>query len=173
MHLTLIAPTPLSGTSGLLSLGKKELWLRHALLSVAFVLFYLVLNRPEILLLSKLGFTTWYPATGLMFALMLGVSPWYAFLVFFTNSLASMAIYQQPLISWGNLAGTIGETGVYAVAAILLRGRLQINPDLSRRVDVVRYTAVVLLAALGSTIMGGTSLLLDQTITRSDYWSAA
>jgi len=84
-----------------------------------------------------------------------------------------MAIYQQPFISWGNLAGTIGETGVYAVAAILLRGRLQINLGLSRRVDVVRYTGVVLLAAIGSTIFGVTSLLLDHTITRSDYWSAA
>jgi diguanylate cyclase (GGDEF)-like protein/PAS domain S-box-containing protein len=173
MHLKMITPTPSSGTLGLLSLGKKESWLRHALLSAAFVLFYLLLNRPEILLLSKLGFTTWYPATGLMFALMLGVSPWYAFLVFFTNSLASMAIYQQPLISWGNLAGTIGETGVYAVAAILLRGRLQINPDLSRRIDVVRYTAITLLAAIGSTVCGVTSLVLDHTITWPDYWSAA
>src|ERR1700691_5742576 len=105
MHLKMITPTPSSGTLGLLSLGKKESWLRHALLSAAFVLFYLLLNRPEILLLSKLGFTTWYPATGLMFALMLGVSPWYAFLVFFTNSLASMAIYQQPLISWATSRG--------------------------------------------------------------------
>ncbi len=166
-------PSALLGRSGNFPATGKASWLRHGLLSVSFILFYLVLNRPEVLLLSKLGFTTWYPATGLMFALMLGVSPWYAFLVFFTNSLASMAIYQQPLISWGNLAGTVGETGVYAVAAILLRGRLQINLGLSRRLDVVRYTAVVLLAAMGSTIFGVTSLLLDHTITRSDYWSAA
>ena len=166
-------PSALLGRSGNFPATGKASWLRHGLLSVSFILFYLVLNRPEVLLLSKLGFTTWYPATGLMFALMLGVSPWYAFLVFFTNSLASMTIYQQPLISWGNLAGTVGETGVYAVAAILLRGRLQINLGLSRRLDVVRYTAVVLLAAIGSTIFGVTSLLLDHTITRSDYWSAA
>ena len=166
-------PSALLGRSGNFPATGKASWLRHGLLSVSFILFYLVLNRPEVLLLSKLGFTTWYPATGLMFALMLGVSPWYAFLVFFTNSLASMTIYQQPLISWGNLAGTVGETGVYAVAAILLRGRLQINLGLNRRVDVVRYTAVVLLAAIGSTIFGVTSLLLDHTITRSDYWSAA
>ena len=169
----MVDPSTLPAGSGHSPATAKALWLRHGLLSVSFILFYLVLNRPEVLLLSKLGFTTWYPATGLAFALMLGVSPWYALLVFFTNSLASMAIYQQPLISWGNLAGTVGETGVYAVAAILLRGRLQINLGLNRRVDVVRYTAVVLLAAIGSTIFGVTSLLLDHTITRSDYWSAA
>ena len=169
----MVDPSALPGMPGYLSLSRKQSWLRHVLLSASFVLFYLVLNRPEILLLSKLGFTTWYPATGLAFALMLGVSPWYAFLVFFTNSLASMAIYQQPLLSWGNLAGTVGETGVYAVAAILLRGPLQINPGLSRRVDVVRYTVVALLAAIGSTIFGVTSLVLDHTITWSDYWKAA
>src|SRR5580704_7650601 len=169
----MVDPSALPGMPGHLSLSRKQSWLRHVLLSASFVLFYLVLNRPEILLLSKLGFTTWYPATGLAFALMLGVSPWYAFLVFFTNSLASMAIYQQPLLSWGNLAGTVGETGVYAVAAILLRGPLQINPGLSRRVDVVRYTVVALLAAIGSTIFGVTSLVLDHTITWSDYWKAA
>jgi len=169
----MVDPSALLGRSGHSPETAKASWLRHGLLSVCFILFYLVLNRPEVLLLSKLGFTTWYPATGLMFALMLGVSPWYALLVFFANSLASMAIYQQPLISWGNLAGTVGETGVYAAAAILLRGRLPINLGLSRRRDVVRYTAVVLLAAIGSTIFGVTSLLLDHTITRSDYWSAA
>jgi diguanylate cyclase (GGDEF)-like protein/PAS domain S-box-containing protein len=169
----MVDPSTLLDGSGRFSATGKASWLRHGLLSVSFILFYLVLNRPEVLLLSKLGFTTWYPATGLAFALMLGVSPWYAFLVFFANSLASMTIYQQPLISWGNLAGTIGETAVYAVAAILLRGRLQINLGLSRRLDVVRYTVVVLMAAIGSTIFGVTSLLLDHTITRSDYWSAA
>jgi diguanylate cyclase (GGDEF)-like protein/PAS domain S-box-containing protein len=154
-------------------LGKRELWLRRGILSGAFVLLYLALNRPEILLLSKLGFTTWYPATGLVFALLLGVSPWYALLVILANSLANTAIYHQPLVSWGGLAAPMCETGFYTVAAILLRGRLQINPGLSRRVDVVRYTAVVVLAAVGSTICGVTALVLDHTITWSEYWNAA
>lgn len=153
--------------------GRKGSWLRHSVLSASFVLFYLLLNRPEILLLSKLGFTIWYPATGLAFALMLGVSPWYALLVCFANSLANTAIYHQPLISWGGLAAPIGETGFYALAAILLRGRLQINPDLSRRLDVVRYTVVLLLAAIGSTVCGVIALILDHTIAWSDYRDAA
>ena len=67
----------------------------------------------------------------------------------------------------------ICSTSFYAVAAILLRGRLQINPDLRRRQDVVRYTVVTLVAAIGSTICGVTSLILDHGITRSDYWHSA
>jgi diguanylate cyclase (GGDEF)-like protein/PAS domain S-box-containing protein len=149
------------------------LWLRHAILSVSFVVVYLVLNRPEIILLSKLGFTTWYPATGLLFALMLVASPWYALLVCFADSLAGIVIYHQPLLSWSSLAASISSTSFYCVAAILLRGRLQINPDLRRRQDVLRYTVVTLTAAIGSTICGVTSLILDHAITRSDYWHSA
>src|ERR1700731_4403588 len=153
--------------------GAGARWLRHAILSASFVVVYLVLNRPEIILLSKLGFTTWYPATGLLFALMLVVSPRYALLVCFADSLAGMLIYHQPLLSWSSLVAPISSTSFYCVAAILLRGRLRINPDLRRRQDVVRYTVVTLTAAIGSTICGVTSLILDQAITRADYWHSA
>jgi diguanylate cyclase (GGDEF)-like protein/PAS domain S-box-containing protein len=152
---------------------KGTWWLRHAILSVSFVAVYLLLNRPEIILISKLGFTTWYPAAGLIFALMLGVSPWYALLVCFADSLAAIAMYHQPLFSWSGLVAPISSTSFYALAAILLRGRLQINPDLRRRQDVVRYTVVTLVAAIGSTICGVTSLILDHGIARSDYWHSA
>src|ERR1700737_3106662 len=155
------------------SARKGSWWIRHAILSVSFVVVYLVLNRPEIILLTKLGFTTWYPATGVIFALMLVVSPWYALLVCFADSLAGIVIYHQPLFSWSGLVAPISSTGFYAVAAILLRGRLQINPDLRRRQDVFRYTVVTLIAAIGSTTCGVTSLMLDHTIMRSDYWHSA
>ena len=108
-------------------------WVRHAILSVSFVVVYLVLNRPEIILLSKLGFTTWYPATGLILTLMLVVSPWYALLACFADSFAGIVIYHQPLLSWSEVVAHISSTGFYVAAAILLRGRLQINPDLRRR----------------------------------------
>jgi diguanylate cyclase (GGDEF)-like protein/PAS domain S-box-containing protein len=173
MDLKVLDPTILPGTSAQLRSDRKGSWFRHGLLSASFVLFYLLLNRPEVLLISKLGFTIWYPATGLAFALMLGVSPWYALLICFANSLANTAIYHQPLISWGGLAAPIGESGFYALAATLLRGRLQINPGLSRRLDVVRYTFVVLLAAIGSTVCGVAALILDHTIPWSDYGIAA
>jgi diguanylate cyclase (GGDEF)-like protein/PAS domain S-box-containing protein len=165
--------TALPRSLGQLSLDRKKTWFRHALLSASFVLFYLLLNRPEILLLSKLGFTIWYPATGLAFALLLGVNPWYALLLCFANSLANTAIYHQPLISWGGLVAPICETAFYAAAAILLRGWLQIDSSLRRRVDVVRYTLVVLVAAIGSTVCGVTALVLDHTIPWSDFRNSA
>ena len=71
----------------------------HVVLSAGFVLLYLCLNRPEIILESKLGFTVWYPPAGLILALMLGVSPWYAALAVFADALAGALIYHQPLLS--------------------------------------------------------------------------
>jgi diguanylate cyclase (GGDEF)-like protein/PAS domain S-box-containing protein len=151
----------------------KKVGLRHAILSASFVVVYLILNRPEVILISKLGFTTWYPATGLIFALMLGVNPWYALLACFADSLAAVAMYHQPLVSWSGIVSPIASTSFYAVGANLLRGRLQINPDLRRRQDVLRYTVVTLVAAVGATLCGVTSLLLDHGIMRSDYWRSA
>ena len=48
---------------------------RHVALFVAFVLAFLVLNRPEVIVISRLGAVVWYPAIGLGLAIMLGISP--------------------------------------------------------------------------------------------------
>jgi hypothetical protein len=70
---------------------------RHSLLSLSFVLLYLLLNRPEVVLFSNIGFVAWYPAIGLVMALMLGISPWYAVLAFFTNAFTNTVLYAQPV----------------------------------------------------------------------------
>src|SRR6266481_7192 len=60
-----------------LSVFDKRLIGRHVIFSLAVVLVYLLLNRPEVIMVSQLGFTVWFPATGLVLAVMLGVSPRY------------------------------------------------------------------------------------------------
>lgn len=151
----------------------KASLLPHVALSVFFLLFYLLLNRPEIILVSKLGFTTWYPATGLIFALMLGISPWYAILVCVADSLAGALLYHQPVFSFSGLAAPVFASGFYGLAAVVLRNRLPIHLGLARGVDVLRYTVVTLLAAIGSTACGVLALVLDHTIALSDYWRSA
>src|ERR1700721_317394 len=115
---------------------------RRALFCIAILLFYLVLDRPEIIGLSQLGITVWYPATGLILALMLGISPWYMLLAVFAGMLAGAMIYHQPILSWSELAGSILESGTYALASLILRGPLRIDPELRQQRDVVRYISV-------------------------------
>src|ERR1700691_5477678 len=94
---------------------------RHAVLSVCFVALYVLLNRSDILMETQLGFTLWYPATGLALALTLGISPWYALLVCLAGIASGALIYHQPLASWSESFGSIAPAVIYAGASIALR----------------------------------------------------
>jgi diguanylate cyclase (GGDEF)-like protein/PAS domain S-box-containing protein len=146
---------------------------QHLYLSLCFVLLYLVLNSPAVIIISKLGFTVWYPATGLIFALLLGVSPWYFLLAVFADVLAGAVIYHQPLRSWGETLGALGATSCYAIAAYLLRGPIRVDVGLRHRRDVIRYVFVSLCAAVGATVIGVASLAADRSILWSQFWSSA
>src|ERR1700722_177801 len=98
----------------------------HAFLSLAAVLLYLLLTRPEVIVIPKLGFTVWYPATGMMLAVMLRISPWYFLLNAFAGTLAGALSYHQSLHSWSSTVGSVVGSGCYGLAAYLLRGPLKI-----------------------------------------------
>ena len=102
----------------------QRLIFRHALVSLSFVVLYLLLNRPEVIFLSRIGFVAWYPAVGLVMALLLGVSPWYGLLACFADAFASRVIYAQPVMSFSNTVGAVGSAICYGVAAYVLRGPL-------------------------------------------------
>jgi hypothetical protein len=127
--------------------------LRHLVLSIAFVLVFLLLNRPEVIVIARLGAVVWYPATGLVLALILGISPWYALLAGFAGALAGVLIYDQPLTTFSETIGAVA-VGFYAAAAYALRGPLQIDLKLHRRRDVILYLSVTTAAAVLSTGVG-------------------
>ncbi len=151
----------------------RRLILRHALVSLSFVLLYLLLNRPEVILLSRLGFITWYPAIGLVMALLLGISPWYTLLVCFADALAGWVLYGQSVTSFSSIYGAAGSAFCYGAAAYLLRGPTQIDLGLRRRRDVVRYVILSASAAAGATLFGVLSLIADHNIARGEYRSSA
>jgi len=151
----------------------QRLIIRHALLSLSFVMLFLVLNRPEVIVISRLGSVVWYPATGLVLALLLGISPWYVFLVYFSDAFAGMLIYKQPLTSFSETIGALGVAGSYAAAAYVLRGPLQIDLGLRRRRDVFIYVSVTTVAASVSTALGVACLALDHAIRWTECSQAA
>jgi signal transduction histidine kinase/CheY-like chemotaxis protein len=151
----------------------KRVIVRHALVSFAFVLFFLLLNHPEVIVLSRLGSAAWYPATGLALALLLGISPRYGLLMCFCDAFAGTLIYQQPLMSFSGTLGAVGCTAFYVAAAYVLRGSLRIDLGLRERRDVVRYVAVTTTAALGATAIGVACMAADHAILWTDYWRSA
>src|SRR4029077_6533423 len=165
--------TKLGRTGEGLNVLERYVYPRHAIFFVIFVLLYLLLNRPEVIMLSKLGYSVWFPATGLVLAVMVGISPWYFPLMVLAGMLAGVVIYHQPVLSWSGLATPLLGSGSYAVAAILLRGPLKIDLALRRRRDVVRYIAVTLAAAAFATVSGTACLAADGTISWGQYWYSA
>src|SRR6267378_6402176 len=99
-----------------LFMHSRRLIVRHALVSLSFVLLYLLLNRPEVIFFSRIGFVAWYPAIGLVMALLLGVSPWYAVLVCFADALAGKIIYTQAAMSFSNTIAAAGIAVCYGAA---------------------------------------------------------
>jgi diguanylate cyclase (GGDEF)-like protein/PAS domain S-box-containing protein len=154
-------------------LGSKHLIVRHILLSIAFVVLCLVLSQPSVIFVSRLGWSAWYPATGLVLALLLGVSPWYALLVCFTDALAGLVLYHQSVWSFGETLGSVGVAVWYGAAAYLLRGPLRIDLRLRRGRDVVRYVGVTMAAAICATLSGVLCLIGDRSIAPIDFWSSA
>ncbi len=152
---------------------KPRVILRHVLLSFALAMLFLLLNRPEVIVISRLGSVVWYPATGLALAFMLGISPWYAFLVGPCGVLAGMLFYHQPINTFSQTVGSIAVAGFYGVAAYVLRGPLQIDLGLRRRRDVVRYVSLTTAAALLSTGIGVACLAADGAIQWGEFWSSA
>jgi len=148
----------------------KRIILRHVLLSIWFLLLFMVLNLPAVILISRLGAVVWYPAAGLSLAILLGVSPWYGFLVSLGGVLAGKFFYGQPFATWGQTVGAAGISIFYTAAAYLLRSRFRIDLRLRRRRDVLLYLSVTTLAALASTAVGVACLAADHAIRWNEFW---
>jgi diguanylate cyclase (GGDEF)-like protein/PAS domain S-box-containing protein len=151
----------------------RRLIIRQTLVSLTFVLLYLLLNRPEVVLFSRIGVVAWYPAIGLSMALMLGISPWYWLLVCFSDALAGTLVYAGPAWSFSNTIDAAGIAACYGAAAYILRGPLQIDLGLRRRRDVIRYVLVSAAAAMVATFVGVACLIADRSIAPSEIKSSA
>jgi diguanylate cyclase (GGDEF)-like protein/PAS domain S-box-containing protein len=140
------------------------------LFAVSSFLAYLVLSRPEVILLSTFAYTTWFPAAGLAFAVLLGIGPRYMPLFALASGAAGVFIYHQSLWTWSVLVGAPFGTAVYAYVTHLLRTVMKIDITLAHRRDVLRYLSGALTAAILSTLIGVACLVADQAIPRNEFW---
>ena len=147
----------------------RSLIYRHMLLCLLIIPINLLLSRPEVILLARLGSVVWYPASTLSLALMLAVSPWYFFLACFCDTLASSLYYHQQLYSFSELLSTMGTSVCSLVAAYLLRGPFRIDLGLRRQRDVFRFLLVTSVAGLAASLLGVTGLALDGSLSWNDY----
>src|SRR5437764_9006784 len=127
---------------------RRQVIVRHTIVGAAFLLVYLFLNHPQVILLSRIGFVAWYPAAGLVMALLLGISPWYAGLACLATPIAGKLIYGVPVLSFSYTLDAVAVGVCYGTAAYILRGPLTIDVKLRQRRDVVLYVFVTSIAAV-------------------------
>jgi len=77
--------------------SRSRALLCRAILGICFFSIYLLLTRSDIILQARSGFSVWYPANGLAFAFMLGISPWYAPLAAVADFLSAVIFYHERL----------------------------------------------------------------------------
>jgi len=145
-------------------------FVRQATLAVCFVALYFLLTLSNVILVDRLGANVWYPALGLGFALMVGLSPAYAPLIMLVDVIASVRNYHQPMTAWATILGTPVNTAIYAVAAAILRSSAHFDSALKRRRDISIYALVTLNAAVLCSLVGAACLVGDGSVPRSEYW---
>jgi hypothetical protein len=118
--------------------SRKWYLLRRIGLSVLWVLLFLLLNRPEIIVLKQFGSSVWYPAAGFALFYLLMLGPAGAVVAALSSSLAGILIYHDPLLCWISTVGAAAFGAFYGLAALALRGRWRIDLGLHRRQDVMR-----------------------------------
>ncbi len=152
--------------------NRGQLVFRNVLLSLVFLELYILLTTPQVIFFVRPGFTAWYPASGLVVALLLGVGPRYALLVAGVDFLSNLLNYQAPS-RWMEFLMPAGAALCYGTAAYVLRERWRIDLELSRRADVVRFVFASMAAAAVSTILGVSLLAASHAVHWHDFWPAA
>lgn len=155
------------------AMRKSQKIVRHTVLSAVFLFGYLALSLPHVIFLTRIGFAAWFPAIGLVMGILLGVSPWYGFLVLAADALSGRWIYHQSLLSYQGLVGAAGSAACYSLGAFALKSCVPIDQKLARMKDVGRYLFVAAIASAGSTVSGVTCLWADGAISGREYWSSA
>src|SRR5258708_17911955 len=107
------------GTQNSTTLSRR-LIVRHLIVFLAFVLLYIILNRPEVISFSRIGLVAWYPAIGLSMAVLLGINPRYALLVCVSDAIAGRLIYAEPIVSFSGGIDATGMALCYGTAAYVL-----------------------------------------------------
>jgi diguanylate cyclase (GGDEF)-like protein/PAS domain S-box-containing protein len=144
--------------------------LRHAIFASLAFLAYFLLARPEVILPSPFSSATWFPAAGLAFAVLLGMSPRYMPLFAVANGVAGVVIYHQPAFTCSVLLGAPLGTAVYAYVAHLLRSVMKIDTSLVHRRDVLKYLSGALTGAVLSTVIGVACLVADCAVPATQFW---
>jgi len=145
---------------------------RRTVVGVVFTLSYVWLDRTTVNFQMWSGISSWYPPSGLAFAMLLGMGLGYAPLIFFASLIAAKVNYHQETLSYSFLLAAPVISAGYAGAAVILRRVAKIDWRLRTMRDVMWMLFVVLPTACVVAITGTVLLVLDHAIPWHEFLKA-
>jgi PAS domain S-box-containing protein len=152
---------------------RRDSRLRLVLFSLAYVAFYVALDRFAVHFQIWRGVSAWYLPAALTAALLLGTGVRATPLVFVAILIAARLNYQRPLESWSFLPATLAILAGYLGGAAFLRRSPAIDLGFGRLRDGVRFVLVMLSAAAVVASLGTLAAVADGAIRPKDFALAA
>ena len=150
----------------------SALAVRRVCVGVAFFAAYLALDKATLAFQVFQGIGAWYPPVALSVAVLLGLSPIYAPIMWLAASASDFLNWHDFPTSYSMFPATAFMAAAYASAAVLCR-RLRINLDLQRRRDVGWFLSLNLGAALLVALVGALANVKDGSTLKSGLLPAA
>jgi PAS domain S-box-containing protein len=141
----------------------------HALISLAYLALFVLLDRIVLLLPTSYEAPCWYPPTALSVALLVGFTPRYAPVLAMAWVLSAAINYRAILYTNNSLTNALLFAAFYGAAAMLLR-RLRVHENLHKLQALGWFLVVNFLADLGGALAGVLGLVLDGFVQRRAYW---
>jgi len=146
---------------------------RQLLVGIIYLAGHVILDRATLAFQMFQGIGAWYPPVALGVALLLGLSPRYAPVMFLAAAAGDFLNSHDSPTSFGMFPGSAFMAAGYASAAVLLRDKVKINSELRRQRDVGWFVPITLGAALLVAFVGALGDVLDRSIPVAQLFPAA
>jgi len=156
---------------GFIAYWKGWSWIRICT-AVVLMILYVALDRVSVFFQLWNGVSAWYPPTGLLLAVLVGLGPSYILPLFLAGAYSSVVNYHQSPLTIAFWIENVVIVGGYSLAAAVLRRFSNLKSPLGSLQEVMRFLYVSLGMALGVASCGVVALTMMGAITRKDFSNA-
>ena len=141
--------------------------------ALALSIAYVTLDRITVSFQMWSGISAWYPPSGLLLAVFLGLGTSYFLPLFLAGTIAGIMNYHQSPWDPAFWAQDVIIFGGYSFAAVILRRCLNPRSPLNTIPHVIRFLFITLGISCGVAYLGAYCLVADHNISWKDYPTAA
>lgn len=150
----------------------STLALRRVCLGVAFFAAYIALDKATLAFQVFQGIGAWYPPVALSVAVLLGLSPRYAPIMWLAAAVSDRLTWHDSWTSYSMFPACGFMAAAYGASAVLLRNKFRIDPQLRRRRDGNWFLSITLGTAVLVAFVGALANVKDGSTPMASLSSA-